>query len=330
MQLTHRPRRLRRNPTLRSLVRENHLSVDDFIYPMCVMEGENNRVEVPSMPEAYRFTLDLLVKEVEENYALGIKAIALFPAVPEERKDLTGTESFNPEGLAQRAVRAIKAAVPDVIIFTDVALDPFTTHGHDGIIDDNGVILNDETVEVLVKMSVSQAAAGADFVSPSDMMDGRIGAIRQGLDANGFANVGILAYSAKYASAYYGPFRDALGSAPKSGDKKTYQMDPANSREAIKEVYLDIAEGADIVMVKPALAYLDIIAKVKDATNVPVAAYNVSGEYAMIKAAAQLGWIDEKKVIFETLLSMKRAGADLILTYHAKSVAQLLAAGYRL
>ncbi|NMF59518.1 porphobilinogen synthase [Pseudanabaena yagii] len=329
MQLTHRPRRLRRNPSIRSLVKENHLSVDDFIYPMFVMEGENNRVEVPSMPEAYRFTLDLLVKEVEENYALGIKAIALFPAVPEEKKDLTGTESFNPEGLAQRAVRAIKAAVPDVIIFTDVALDPFTTHGHDGIIDDNGVILNDETVEVLVKMAVSQAAAGTDFVSPSDMMDGRIGAIRQGLDAAGFENVGILAYSAKYASAYYGPFRDALGSAPKSGDKKTYQMDPANSREAIKEVYLDIAEGADIVMVKPALAYLDIIAKVKDATNVPVAAYNVSGEYAMIKAAAQLGWIDEKKVMFETLLSMKRAGADLILTYHAKSVAQLLAAGYR-
>ncbi len=329
MQLTHRPRRLRRNPSVRSLVRETHLSVDDFIYPMFVMEGENNRVEVPSMPEAYRFTLDLLVKEVEENYALGIKAIALFPAVPEEKKDDTGTESFNPEGLAQRAVRAIKAAVPEVIIFTDVALDPFTTHGHDGIIDDNGVILNDETVEVLVKMAVSQAAAGTDFVSPSDMMDGRIGAIRQGLDEAGFENVGILAYSAKYASAYYGPFRDALGSAPKSGDKKTYQMDPANSREAIKEVYLDIAEGADIVMVKPALAYLDIIAKVKDATNVPVAAYNVSGEYAMVKAAAQLGWIDEKKVMFETLLSMKRAGADLILSYHAKSVAQLLASGYR-
>ncbi|PZO43763.1 MAG: porphobilinogen synthase [Pseudanabaena frigida] len=329
MHLTHRPRRLRRNPSVRSLVREAHLSVDDFIYPMFVMEGENNRVEIPSMPEAYRFTLDLLVKEVEEIYALGIKAIALFPAVPEEKKDLTGSESFNPEGLAQRAVRAIKAAVPDVIIFTDVALDPFTTHGHDGIIDDNGVILNDETVEVLVKMSISQAAAGTDFVSPSDMMDGRIGAIRQGLDANGFENVGILAYSAKYASAYYGPFRDALGSAPKSGDKKTYQMDPANSREAIKEVYLDIAEGADIVMVKPALAYLDIIAKVKDATNVPVAAYNVSGEYAMVKAAAQLGWIDEKKVMFETLLSMKRAGADLILSYHAKAVAQLIAAGYR-
>ncbi len=329
MQLTHRPRRLRRNPSVRSLVRENHLSVDDFIYPMFVMEGENNRVEIPSMPEAYRFTLDLLVKEVEENYAIGIKAIALFPAVPEEKKDLTGSESFNPEGLAQRAVRAIKAAVPDIIIFTDVALDPFTTHGHDGIIDDNGVILNDQTVEVLVKMSVSQAAAGTDFVSPSDMMDGRIGAIRQGLDEAGFENVGILAYSAKYASAYYGPFRDALGSAPKSGDKKTYQMDPANSREAIKEVYLDIAEGADIVMVKPALAYLDIIAKVKEATNVPVAAYNVSGEYAMVKAAAQLGWIDEKKIMFETLLSMKRAGADIILSYHAKAVAQLLASGYR-
>jgi len=329
MQLTHRPRRLRRNPSIRSLVREAHLSIDDFIYPMFVMEGENSRVEIPSMPEAYRFTLDLLVKEVEENYALGIKAIALFPAVPEEKKDLTGSESFNPKGLAQRAVRAIKAVLPDIIIFTDVALDPFTTHGHDGIIDDNGVILNDETVEVLVKMSISQAAAGTDFVSPSDMMDGRIGAIRQGLDANGFENVGILAYSAKYASAYYGPFRDALGSAPKSGDKKTYQMDPANSREAIKEVYLDIAEGADIVMVKPALAYLDIIAKVKDATNVPVAAYNVSGEYAMIKAAAQLGWIDEKKVMLETLLSMKRAGADIILSYHAKAVAQILASGYR-
>jgi porphobilinogen synthase len=321
MQLTHRPRRLRRNPSIRSLVRENYLSVDDFIYPMFVMEGENSRVEIPSMPEAYRFTLDLLVKEVEEIYALGIKAIALFPAVPEEKKDLTGTESFNPEGLAQRAVRAIKAVVPDVIIFTDVALDPFTTHGHDGIIDDHGVIINDQTVEVLVKMSVSQAEAGTDFVSPSDMMDGRIGAIREGLDAAGFENVG--------ASAYYGPFRDALGSAPKSGDKKTYQMDPANSREAIKEVYLDIAEGADIVMVKPALAYLDIIAKVKDATNVPVAAYNVSGEYAMVKAAAQLGWIDEKKVMFETLLSMKRAGADIILSYHAKAVAQILASGYR-
>ena len=321
MQLTHRPRRLRRNPTIRSLVRENHLSVDDFIYPMFVMEGENNRVEVPSMPEAYRFTLDLLVKEVEENYALGIKAIALFPAVPEERKDLTGTESFNPEGLAQRAVRAIKAAVPDVIIFTDVALDPFTTHGHDGIIDDNGVILNDETVEVLVKMSVSQAAAGADFVSPSDMMDGRIGAIRQGLDANGFANVGILAYSAKYASAYYGPFRDALGSAPKSGDKKTYQMDPANQREALIEAELDYSEGADFLMVKPALPYLDVIKLLKDNFDIPIAAFNVSGEYAMVKAAAANGWIDGDKAMVESLTSIKRAGAKVILTYFAKEYA---------
>ncbi|MFN7715680.1 MAG: porphobilinogen synthase [Pseudanabaenaceae cyanobacterium] len=324
MRLTHRPRRLRRSPAVRSLVQETHLRVDDFIYPLFVMEGENTRVEVPSMPGAYRRTLDLLLAEIEECYGLGIKAIALFPAVPEEKKDHTGTESYNPDGLIQQTVRAIKERTPDILIFTDVALDPFTTHGHDGILDDNGVILNDETVEVLVKMAVSQAAAGADFVSPSDMMDGRIGAIRRGLDENGYEHVGILAYSAKYASAYYGPFRDALGSAPKSGDKKTYQMDPANSRESLKEAYLDIEEGADIVMVKPALAYLDIIAKIKENTNVPVAAYNVSGEYAMIKAAAQMGWIDEKKIILETLLSMKRAGADIILTYHAKEVAQIL------
>ncbi|MEI6428700.1 MAG: porphobilinogen synthase [Pseudanabaena sp. ELA607] len=324
MRLTHRPRRLRRSPAVRSLVQETHLRVDDLIYPLFVMEGENTRVEVPSMPGAYRRTLDLLLAEIEECYGLGIRAIALFPAVPEAKKDHTGTESYNPDGLIQQTVRAIKERTPDILIFTDVALDPFTTHGHDGILDDNGVILNDETVEVLVKMAVSQAAAGADFVSPSDMMDGRIGAIRRGLDENGYEHVGILAYSAKYASAYYGPFRDALGSAPKSGDKKTYQMDPANSRESLKEVYLDIEEGADIVMVKPALAYLDIIAKIKENTNVPVAAYNVSGEYAMIKAAAQMGWIDEKKIILETLLSMKRAGADIILTYHAKEVAQIL------
>jgi porphobilinogen synthase len=324
MSLTHRPRRLRRNPAIRRLVRETQLTVDDLIYPMFVMEGENTKVEVPSMPGAYRFTLDLLLKEIAEVYDLGINAIALFPAVPDEKKDVTGTESFNPDGLIQRSVRAIKQAVPDILVITDVALDPFTTHGHDGILDENGIILNDPTVEVLVKMSLSQALAGADMVAPSDMMDGRIGAIRQALDEQGFEHVSILAYSAKYASAYYGPFRDALGSAPKSGDKKTYQMDPANSREAIKEVYLDIAEGADIVMVKPALAYLDIIAKVKEATDLPVAAYNVSGEYSMIKAAAQLGWIDEKKVMLETLTSMKRAGADIILTYFAKEVAQIL------
>lgn len=319
-----RPRRLRRSTTIRRMVQETNLTVNDFIYPMFVMEGEGQRVEIASMPGCYRFSLDLLLKEIKECYDLGINAIALFPVVSESLKDETGTESYNPNGLVQRTVKAIKESVPEIIIMTDVALDPFTSHGHDGIVDDNGVILNDPTVEVLVKMSVSQAAAGADFVSPSDMMDGRIGAIRKGLDAAGYTDVGILAYSAKYASAYYGPFRDALDSAPKFGDKKTYQMDPANAREAIKEVEIDIAEGADIVMVKPALAYLDIIYQVKSATNLPVAAYNVSGEYAMIKAAAQNGWIDEKKVVLETLISMKRAGADLILTYFAKDVALML------
>lgn len=244
---------------------------------------------------------------------------------PTTKKDDTGSESYNPEGLVQRTVKAIKQAVPKILVITDVALDPFTTHGHDGIVDENGVILNDPTVEVLVKMAVSQAAAGSDMVAPSDMMDGRVGAIRRALDAFGYIDVRILAYSAKYASAYYGPFRDALDSAPKFGDKKTYQMDAANAREAIKEVALDIAEGADIVMVKPALAYLDIICQVRDYTHLPVAAYNVSGEYAMIKAAAQNGWIDEKKVIIETLTSIKRAGADLILTYFAKEVALIMA-----
>ncbi len=321
---TTRPRRLRRTPALRRLVRETILTVDDLIYPMFVMEGKNTREEVPSMPGAYRYTLDLLLKEIAEVAALGVNAIALFPAVPPEKKDDLGSESYNPEGLIQQTVRAIKQATPDILVITDVALDPFTTHGHDGLVDQNGIILNDPTIEVLVKMSLSQAAAGTDIVAPSDMMDGRIGAIRLALDEQGYEHVAILAYSAKYASAYYGPFRDALGSAPKSGDKKTYQMDPANSREALKEIYLDIAEGADIVMVKPALAYLDIIAKVKAETDLPVAAYNVSGEYAMIRAAAQMGWIDEKKVILETLTSMKRAGADMILTYFAKEVALIL------
>jgi porphobilinogen synthase len=324
LSLTKRPRRLRRNPTIRSLVSETQLTVDDLIYPMFVTEGENQRVEIVSMPDCYRYSLDLLLKEIAEIYSLGIKAVALFPVVSETKKDDNGTESFNPEGLAQQAVRAIKAQTPGMMVITDVALDPFTTHGHDGVIDEHGVILNDETVAILVKMAVSQATAGCDIVAPSDMMDGRIGAIRQGLDANGFTDVGILAYSAKYASAYYGPFRDALDSAPKFGDKKTYQMDPANAREALLEVELDIAEGADMVMVKPALAYMDIIHQVKANCNVPVAAYNVSGEYSMIKAAAQLGWIDEKKIMMETLLSIKRAGADLILTYFAKDVALIL------
>ncbi|MBD2449579.1 porphobilinogen synthase [Nostoc sp. FACHB-152] len=321
LNLSQRPRRLRRTATLRQMVRETTLSVDDLIYPMFVMEGEEQKVEIPSMPGCYRYSLDLLLKEIAEVSSLGINAIALFPVIPEYKKDDTGTESYNPEGLVQQTVKAIKQAVPDIVIITDVALDPFTTHGHDGLVDENGTILNDPTVEVLVKMALSQAAAGADFVAPSDMMDGRIGAIRQALDAEGYINVGILAYSAKYASAYYGPFRDALDSAPKFGDKKTYQMDIANAREALKEVALDIAEGADIVMVKPALAYLDIIQQIRQTTQLPIAAYNVSGEYAMIKAAAQMGWIDEKQVILESLTSMKRAGADLILTYFAKEVA---------
>ena len=276
------------------------------------------------MPGSYRYSLDLLLKEIEDAYNLGINAIALFPLVAEAKKDNVGTESYNSEGLIQRTVRAIKQTIPDIVVITDVALDPYSSEGHDGIVGENGVILNDPTVEVLVKQALSHAEAGADIVAPSDMMDGRIGAIRKALDAAEYSDVGILAYSAKYASAYYGPFRDALDSAPKFGDKKTYQMDSANAREAIKEVALDIAEGADMVMVKPALAYLDIICEVKKTTNLPVAAYNVSGEYAMIKAAGQKGWIDEKKVMLETLTSMKRAGADLILTYFAKEVALIL------
>ncbi|MFS8776243.1 porphobilinogen synthase [Synechococcus sp. W65.1] len=321
--LIYRPRRLRRTEALRQLVQETHLRVQDLIYPLFVMEGENQRQEVESMPGCYRYTLDLLLKEVEEAANLGIPAVALFPVVPEEKKDPTGRESFNPEGLIQRAVRRLKQEIPEILVITDVALDPYSSEGHDGIVRD-GVILNDETVEVLVKQALSQAEAGTDIVAPSDMMDGRVGAIREALDEQGYTDVAILAYSAKYASAFYGPFRDALGSAPKWGDKKTYQMDPANAREALREVELDEAEGADMVMVKPALAYLDIIYRVKEATNLPVAAYNVSGEYAMIKAAEQKGWIDGKKVMMESLLAMKRAGADMILTYFAKEAALLL------
>ncbi len=315
-----RPRRLRYNPAIRSLVRETELTVNDLIYPLFIMEGENQKVAISSMPDCYRYSLDLLLKEVVNAYNLGINAIALFPLIAEDKKDNFGRESYNPDGLVPRAVKAIKKEVPEIIIITDVALDPFSIYGHDGIVED-GKILNDETLEVLVKMSLSQAAAGANFVAPSDMMDGRVGAIRRALDAAGYLDVGILAYTAKYASAYYGPFRDALESAPKFGDKKTYQMDGANSREALREASLDITEGADIIMVKPALAYLDIIRRLRDSSHLPVAAYNVSGEYAMIKAAAKQGWIDEKSLILETLISMKRAGADLILTYFAADVA---------
>lgn len=321
--IAQRPRRLRRTDALRRMVRENLLRVEDLIYPLFVMEGEGQREAVPSMPGCYRYSLDLLLDEVKQAYGLGICAIALFPLIPNDQKDNAGTESYNPNGLIPRVVRSIKQVVPEMLVITDIALDPYSSEGHDGIVQD-GKILNDETVAVLVKQAIVQAEAGTDFVAPSDMMDGRVGAIRRALDAEGWINVGILAYSAKYASAYYGPFRDALDSAPKFGDKKTYQMDAANTREAIKEVDLDIMEGADIVMVKPALAYLDIICQIKQHTKLPVAAYNVSGEYAMIKAAAEQGWIDEKKVVLETLTSMKRAGADLILTYFAKDVALML------
>ncbi|MGI8934364.1 MAG: porphobilinogen synthase [Phormidesmis sp.] len=323
LSIQHRPRRLRRTDGLRRMVQESRLTVNDLIYPVFVMEGSNLKEEIASMPGCDRYSLDLLLTEVAAAAELGIPAIALFPLIPYDQKDNAGTESYNPQGLVPRAIRAIKQAVPNMIVITDVALDPYSTEGHDGIVQD-GQILNDETVAVLVKQALCQAEAGANLVAPSDMIDGRVGAIRTALDAEGWINVGILAYSAKYASAYYGPFRDALDSAPKFGDKKTYQMDPANGKEALKEVTLDIAEGADIVMIKPALAYMDIIYQIRQQTNLPIAAYNVSGEYAMIKAAAQQGWIDEKKIVLETLTGLKRAGADLILTYFARDVAHWL------
>jgi porphobilinogen synthase len=322
--MTLRPRRLRRSESIRRMVRETQLTVHDLIYPLFVMEGTQQKIEVPSMPGCYRYSLDELLKEIEDAQAVGIGAIALFPLIPDHQKDAQATESLNPEGLIPKTVRAIKQSFSDLVVITDVALDPYSSLGHDGLVDGQGRILNDPTVEVLAKMALIQAEAGADWVAPSDMMDGRVGAIRKALDAAGYWDVSILAYSAKYASAYYGPFRDALESAPRFGDKKTYQMDPANALEALKEVNLDIAEGADIVMIKPALAYLDIIHRIRAVTHLPIAAYNVSGEYAMIKAAAQKGWIDEKAVMLETLTSMKRAGADLILTYFAKEAALLL------
>ena len=321
-----RMRRMRRDDFSRRMMRENQLSASDFIYPMFVLEGENQREAVPSMPGVERLSIDLLVKEAVECEKLGIPVIALFPVVPVEKKSDDANEAFNPEGLAQRAVRALKAACPELGIMTDVALDPFTTHGQDGLIDDTGYVLNDETTEVLCKQAVSHARAGADIVGPSDMMDGRIGEIREALESSGHIYTRILAYSAKYASSFYGPFRDAVGSASnlKGGNKYTYQMDPANSDEALREVALDIAEGADMVMVKPGMPYLDIVRRVKDEFAVPTYAYHVSGEYAMLKAAAQNGWLDEKACVMEALLCFKRAGADGILTYFAKDAARWL------
>ena len=321
-----RLRRMRRDDFSRRLMRENTLTVDDLIYPVFVLEGKNQTETVASMPGVERMSVDLLVREAEELAKLGVPAMALFPVTPAEVKTLDGKEAWNPDGLAQRAVRAIKAAVPEMGVITDGALDPFTTHGQDGIIDDSGYVLNDVTVEALVKQALSQAEAGADVIAPSDMMDGRIGAIREALEANGHIHTRIMAYSAKYASAYYGPFRDAVGSAGNLGkaDKTTYQMDPANSDEALHEIALDLAEGADMVMVKPGMPYLDVVRRVKDEFKVPVYAYQVSGEYAMHMAAFQNGWLDQDKVMMESLLAFKRAGADGILTYFAKAAAQKL------
>lgn len=321
-----RMRRMRRNEFSRRLMRENVLTANDFIYPMFILEGENQREAIPSMPGVERVSIDLLLKEAEQCLELGIPAIALFPVVPQEKKSDDAAEAYNPDGLAQRAVRALKQAYPELGVMTDVALDPFTSHGQDGLIDDTGYVLNDETVAVLTRQAVSHAEAGADIVGPSDMMDGRIGEIRSALEAAGHIHTRILAYSAKYASSFYGPFRDAVGSAANlaGGNKYSYQMDPANSDEALREVALDLEEGADMVMIKPGMPYLDIVRRIKDHFGAPTYVYHVSGEYAMLKAAAQNGWLNEKACVLEALLSFKRAGADGILTYYAKDAAAWL------
>lgn len=323
MYLQRRNRTLRKSSAIRSLIAETTLTANDFIVPLFIDEGTDVKTEISSMPGYYRNSLDVTVKEVKELWDMGLKSVLLFVKAKDETKDNTGKEAWNPDGLMQRSIKAIKDKVPEMLVMTDVALDPYSSYGHDGIVKD-GEIVNDETVEALVKMSISHAQAGADFVAPSDMMDGRIAAIRKGLEENNFTKVGIMAYSAKYASCFYGPFRDALDSAPGFGDKKTYQMDYCNRTEAVKEVLIDVEEGADIVMVKPALAYLDIIREVKNAVTVPVSAYNISGEYAMIKATAKMGWLDEDKAILETLTAIKRAGADLIATYFAKDAIRIL------
>ena len=336
-----RGRRLRTSEAIRTIVRETTLSPSDFMFPMFITEGENYKSEIPSMPGIYRRSIDLTVEEVKEVFALGIRAVNIYVKVDESLKDNTGKEAWNPNGLMQRAIKAIKAACPEMIVMPDVALDPYSIYGHDGIIENlpagrqGGDIANDATNEALVKMAVSHAQAGADFVAPSDMMDGRVLRLRQGLDVAGYSNVGIMSYSAKYASAFYGPFRDALDSAPKDNksntepvevpkDKKTYQMDYANRIEAIKEALMDVEEGADMVMVKPGIAYLDIVREVKNAVNVPVTVFHVSGEYAMIKAASERGWLDHDKIMMEQLMCIKRAGASLISTYFAKEAAVLL------
>ncbi len=323
LDLPERPRRNRRTDSLRRMVRETRLSPDNLIWPVFVVEGEDTRQPISSMPGVERMSIDVLVREVKDAEALGIPAVAIFPAIDESLKDSMATESTNPDGLLQRTIQALKEAAPAVTVITDVAMDPYSSDGHDGIVRD-GLIVNDETLEVLAAMAISQAKAGADIVAPSDMMDGRVRFIRESLDEAGFTDVGILAYTAKYASSFYGPFRDALESAPRFGDKKTYQMDPANGKEALRELTLDIEEGADMVMVKPALPYLDVLWRVKEASSVPVAAYHVSGEYAMLIAAGEKGWLDHQAVMMEAHLCIRRAGADVILTYAAKDVARFL------
>ena len=318
-----RNRRLRSSETIRSMVQENNLSLNDLIVPLFVVEGAKVKEEIPSMPDYYRMSLDVLVEEVNELWGLGLKSVLLFVKVPDLLKDNKGTEALNPKGLMQLAIKTVKKTCPEMLVFTDVALDPYSSFGHDGIVE-KGVILNDPTKEVLAKMALSHAQAGADFVAPSDMMDGRVEHIRELLEAEGFHHTGILSYSAKYASSFYGPFRDALDSAPGFGDKKTYQMDFHNRKEAISETQLDIEEGADIVMVKPGIAYLDIIRDLAEQIETPIAAYQVSGEYAMLKAAAAKGWIDYEAVVYEQLIAFKRAGASLIATYTAKDVALIL------
>lgn len=328
MFLQRRNRTLRRNASIRDIVRETILTPSDFMAPVFVCEGKDVKEEIPSMPGYYRYSLDQLVKEVKELYSVGVKAINPYVKVDDSLKDNTGKEAWNPDGLMQRTIKSVKDAVPGMIIMSDVALDPYSIYGHDGIIE-KGEIINDPTVEALVKMSLSHAEAGVDFVAPSDMMDGRVGAFREAFEESGYSHVGIMTYGAKYASCFYGPFRDALDSAPVDDqeipqNKKTYQMDPANRKEAIKEVLDDVAEGADMVMVKPAMSFLDVLREVVDAVDVPVSAYQVSGEYAMIKAAGQNGWIDEKEAMMESLVSIKRAGASLISTYFAKEASKIL------
>ncbi|MBY0413395.1 MAG: porphobilinogen synthase [Bdellovibrionales bacterium] len=320
-----RPRRNRKSDAIRRLVRETHLSPNDLIAPLFVKEGSNLKEVIPSMPGIFRYSVDELVKECRELYDLGIPCVSLFPAIEDKLKDTRASEAVNPNGLYQRAIKEIKNAIPDLMVMTDVALDPYSSDGHDGLVDPKtGEILNDLTLEVLAKMAIVQTKSGADILGPSDMMDGRVGYIRDALDEENLINVAIMSYAAKYASAFYGPFRDALGSAPKKGDKKTYQMDYANVREALREAYLDESEGADILMVKPGLPYLDVIKTLRDNTTLPLAAYNVSGEYAMVKAAGEKGWIDEEKVMIEMLWAFKRAGSDMILSYFAKDAAQVL------